>query len=568
MIREKHFKGPEAFNDIQVRQQPMQNPPIFQNICCNQNCQEKFSVNELHQLQNNFKGLLFEARNAFIRACISTNSTNKRVYTIFTKEVCVKFFLQTLKVTPCIVRSALTKWNNGVTKDLRGSHGKHSILSEEKRGAVINHIRKFPTYVSHYKRESSSALYLDPHLNISIMYRLFESEWYASHDKNSENYVEKIPSHTFYYQLFTALGMKFKPLKTDTCKTCDLIKTKAQAASTDDIKKKFLSELLQHQTVGEKLQKEMKDDITRAKIDKSIQVMVFDLQKVLILPKAPSSPLYYTRNFNIYNLNVHEKGNGNFYVWTEIDASRGSREIASCLIRHFKLNLAMETEELILWSDSCSGQNRNHIANHIKQIKLKFLKSGHTYNICDADFGVLEKSIRKHQIICTLDKYLEIMRECKAKNPFIVNQMTKENFYDPKNILKNITKRDYDKTSKENVSWLLTHELKLSKTHEFSLFLKYVSSESYFELNYGKLKRKSGTITSEKWTEVQMGTLFPDGRQLTTAKKKDLLKILNLLPEEGQIYIRKITEGESEDNLEDIDGFSALDFEILNQNEY
>lgn len=578
MVRKKQDFKPATTS--KAVSQPISTPK-FEEVCCNENCKEKFSSKELKQIESNFVGMKFEARNAFIRASVNV-SEEKRTYTIFSKKTCCKFFQNSLKISSKAISNAMSKWESDTTKDLRGSHGNHSILSGVKRTAVIEHIRKFPVYKSHYKRETSSSLYLESNLTVSLMYRLFEAEWYENHEKNSNESDDKPPSYTFYLEIFTSLGLKFKPLKSDTCKMCDLLRVKINATSSDDLKRKLSEELEIHQALGERLQNEMKRDIELAKTDSSIQVMVYDLQKVLIIPKAPSSMLYYTRNFNIYNLNIHENGNGNFYVWTEVDASRGSREIASCIIKHLNENLKEDTAETILWSDSCSGQNRNHIVAcillhflhtssskypNLKKITLKFLKSGHTYNICDTDFGTLEKAIRRQQIICTLQQYLDIMQKCKLKNPFKVIEMQKNDFIGTVGILRNITKRDVDKYSKENVSWLKTHELQLLSTHPFSLFLKYPSADEFKELNYQKLKRKA-SVGSVPWNQVQYEILYPDGRQLTAAKKKDLLKIASLLPVEGQEFIKKITQSEGVEYEDDIDGFAALDFEILNENEY
>ena len=119
--------------------------------------------------------------------------------------------------------------------------------------------------------------------------------------------------------------------------------------------------------------------------------------------------------------------------------------------------------------------------------------------------------------------------------------------------------------SKENVSWLKTHELQLLSTHSFSLFLKYPSADAFYELNYQKLKRKA-SVGSIPWHQVQYEVLYPNGRQLTEAKKKDLLKISSLLPVEGQEFIKKITQSEGVEYEDDIDGYAAVDYDILDEN--
>ena len=52
------------------------------------------------------------------------------------------------------------------------------------------------------------------------------------------------------------------------------------------------------------------------------------------------------------------------YIWTETTVSQGSREIKSCLDKFLKEQVLKEDEifdHLIVWSESCGGQNRNFI---------------------------------------------------------------------------------------------------------------------------------------------------------------------------------------------------------------
>lgn len=83
-------------------------------------------------------------------------------------------------------------------------------------------------------------------------------------------------------------------------------------------------------------------------------------------------------------------------------ASRGAQEIASCLKFHIENNIPGETENIILYSDGCSVQNRNIkmvmmlkkllLTNHnLKGITQTFFVSGHSYNSCDRSFGLIEK---------------------------------------------------------------------------------------------------------------------------------------------------------------------------------
>lgn len=40
-------------------------------------------------------------------------------------------------------------------------------------------------------------------------------------------------------------------------------------------------------------------------------------------------------------------------------AGKGAQEVGSCLLKYLGTHISDDVEELILWSDSCGGQNRN-----------------------------------------------------------------------------------------------------------------------------------------------------------------------------------------------------------------
>ena len=97
-----------------------------------------------------------------------------------------------------------------------------------------------------------------------------------------------------------------------------------------------------------------------AKVDKSFHVATFDLEQVLQSPKLNVSSLFYKRKLSTYNLTVYSLADNKCinYMWHEATAGRGSCEIATCVFKYMS-SLSGDVKKLGLYSDTCSGQNRN-----------------------------------------------------------------------------------------------------------------------------------------------------------------------------------------------------------------
>ena len=96
-----------------------------------------------------------------------------------------------------------------------------------------------------------------------------------------------------------------------------------------------------------------------------VQIFDFDMQKTRTLPKTEVGPMYYFCKLNAWNLTFYNFGNheGSCYVWDETLGKKGSNEIASYLTKYVDDLMLRKpnTEEIIMYSDNCFGQNKNQI---------------------------------------------------------------------------------------------------------------------------------------------------------------------------------------------------------------
>ena len=127
------------------------------------------------------------------------------------------------------------------------------------------------------------------------------------------------------------------------------------------------------------------------------------------------SLMFYMRKFCCYNFTVFYLANltGTCYLWTEVEGTRGSCEVATCLNLHL-LSLPPTKTHMILYSDASWGQNRNQVIAtcflegietipSINIIDHKFLESGHTHMECDSMHSAVEHAKKKtHSNIHTI----------------------------------------------------------------------------------------------------------------------------------------------------------------------
>ncbi|CAH1984166.1 unnamed protein product [Acanthoscelides obtectus] len=185
------------------------------------------------------------------------------------------------------------------------------------------------------------------------------------------------------------------------------------------------------------------------------------------MPKISTSKAFYLLQVWLDNLGIHlistqqQNGIGFFHVWTEDQGSRGPEEIGSSLMAFLEnmKDQAIAPDHLIAWSDS---------AGVFRKIDHKFLEVGHTFMDSDRDFAAVEKSIRKHQSIYTIDQYIYIMPEARKETPFNITR-TADKFVDTKELPRKLGLVDRKKTttnekfSFRDVRWIQIEEFGITK---------------------------------------------------------------------------------------------------------
>lgn len=351
--------------------------------------------------------------------------------------------------------------------------------------------------------------------------------------------------------------MSFKRRHTDTCRFCDEIKVVLQSALVSETRKiELRSEQTNHWTLVNKTHDDYKSDVKKARAsDGKTVVLSFDLQKTLETPSLTTSVAFYKRQLWTYNLCVYNEGDrcAYMYMWSENNASRGAQEIGSCLLKHFKNHISSDVTEIIMWSDSCGGQNRNiKLAMLLKSylhnltpddsleiIKQKYYVSGHSYNSCDRCFGTIEKSRDKSSGIFTPNDWVNLVKFAQ-KPAFNVTVMQENDFVSTAELESLIVNR---KKNSEGVkiNWFNFRSLVYRKTEPF--ILNVICSDGKEQHIYIKKK----TITEENLALCDIATLYPGGRAIAKKKFDDLMQLLKFVPPEHHNFYNDLKCDNEED---------------------
>ncbi|XP_050510421.1 uncharacterized protein LOC126887115 [Diabrotica virgifera virgifera] len=548
---------------------------------CTLKCNEHVLSSIREKWFQQFWGLeSYNAQTAFIAATIkvqgikrkrnieSNRRQNTRIYEINNVRVCRDMYIQTLRISPKRVNTALNKIKAGNVKDERGFKiGGHKKISQEIKNKVISQIAKFPTYISHYCRNETDARFLATDLTLNKMYNLYNEE--ETNDKIGFSIYK-----TIFYENF---NLRRKPPVKDTCNICDSFNIKIK--NKDLLEEQYKSEHENHLLNSKDARETMKRDLEQAKSNRKLEVVTYDMEKVLGLPKLPTNLVYYKRQLSLYHEGVHVGSTNTPYcfIWTESMAGRGAQEVGSCLKKFVDNYLAEGKEQLILWSDSCGGQNRNikivlmlkavlETHRSLKTIYFKYLIPGHSFLPNDTDFGEVERSLKYQIRLYTLNEFKQVLENCSKKKKFVACEMTKDDFFGTSQIEKSITNRKTN-INNEKISWLKARVIMLDKDHPQSIFMKYShkESEEFKEINIKKITKGRPSDNNNSFFASKLFKLYPDGKELSQKKIADLKTLMSFVPNDVKHFYRDLRGANFED---DVEGFGeTIDFDVETLNE-
>ncbi|CAH1994157.1 unnamed protein product [Acanthoscelides obtectus] len=156
-------------------------------------------------------------------------------------------------------------------------------MGNEQRTFVINHIKRFPRYTSHYSRKANSQTkYLSSDSNIKIVYDLY---------KTTCKDEKKIPVKLSYYRYIfnSEFNLRFHRPHSVTCFRCDSHQNIIKYPNDDSKVSHSKVQVALHQKRFENAINMKKSDIEKYRLSTNTVVVCFDLQQSLPTPLLTTS---------------------------------------------------------------------------------------------------------------------------------------------------------------------------------------------------------------------------------------------------------------------------------------
>lgn len=295
-------------------------------------------------------------------------------------------------------------------KDKRGTHNNRPWkLSKETEEAIVTHIGSFTGRKSHYGKGKTDKLYLPEELSIKKCHEMYQ-EKYPNLPVSLESY-RKIFNNRF--------NISFGYPRKDTCSICDKFQAEVKGLNarlsqnvSEEEKLEITNKIKGLTTENQVHNLKAVTFYTRKRIARkyskkteSYEAICMDFQRNLPLPNITTNDVYYKRQLSFYSFNIHQLSNRDsvFYTYTEVEGNKGANEVISFLHNYVTEVLDPKIRDLVIFCDSCSGQNKNyavffylhfliHNIKRLDSIKIVYPMRGHSYMECDKNSGLIKKT--------------------------------------------------------------------------------------------------------------------------------------------------------------------------------
>lgn len=396
--------------------------------------------------------------------------------------------------------------------------------------------------------------------------------------------MEKHAEYTLSYESFRQIfenkfNISFGYPRKDTCSFCDKIAVEISALQNDlsatipsvqdnasimqKIKAKELEKTL-HLKKAEEFYKIKRKFRKLAKKEVNFEAVAMDFQRNLPVPNITTNDAYYRRQLNFMSFNIHVLSDSSsvFYTYDETEGKKGADDVCSMLNHFVSTVLSKDVRNLVIFCDSCSGQNKNftvfrylhylvHRVKRFETVRVVFPIRGHSYMECDRNMAY----VNTKSYVEIPEDWREVLLQSRVKpSPFKVVHCGKDmqfenwtehlsNFYKPKCSIPTrpirVLKMD---TSNPNI---------------FYSKVSYFGSFRLTNIVKGKAIRKGKKEATNTMNPPPLRNLYPTRLPVKAAKLKDLLHLSQFLgKDESRVYYDSLKHfGVKEDHGDDDDEY-------------
>lgn len=479
--------------------------------------------------------------------------------------MCKKFFLCTLGLTSDkSVRTVL----NAVAQSDRSVHlasppskwGKHAPANKfpaEFKADVTAHILSYRPAVSHYTlAHAPNRRYLPSELNITSMYDDFITK-----QKQAKS---QVCSYRYYYEIFRSMNISFGYPCQDKCTTCT--EHNEGTEENHDCHSDELPEcraFLKHLSNAKMAREAMDAAVQKAKSEAGHIVTTVDMQKVISMPKLSTKDYFFSRKLVLFNETfavpeaLSETKNTQLMLWHEGEAGRKAFNVASAYHVFLKDQVKEGAVDVTFVTDNCNSQNKNWTLfssmaraindgnmTSLQSITFLYLEAGHTFMAADSVHGSIGTALNRKENIYDLKHYLEVILSFRKNMEATVLNHNDQTIFE-----------NEAKVRAGAVVPVNTMKVVQFRRGSFSMFVKDCHDlEEFHELDFLKrdLKRKLVQHAGEDGLCTKDLKKEPGPRGISSAKRKDLLKLCKSIPKERQHFFKDLKVNQTAADLDTV----------------
>ncbi|XP_063229450.1 uncharacterized protein LOC134534793 [Bacillus rossius redtenbacheri] len=469
------------------------------------------------------------------------------------REVCYKAFLSLFAITDKRVKRIRKLALLGKSPvDERGKTSSANTLPPEVREKIRNHILSFPVKCTKYTGKTKS--YLDARLSVKSMYNLFK-------DKNPDINC----SYQFFIKFFNEnFSLSFGRPQVDCCCTCEELKLKIKSPHINEAAKRCAAaELMIHRRRAKKFYNELKKE-RDCKTEPHVLSICMDYLQNIQLPRIPVQETFYMRQLTVNVCCIHniKEHSAMLYLYHEGTANKGPNEVCSLLTDYLN-TVPPEIKEIRIFSDNCSGQNKNHSlarlllaltqTGRFNKIEQFFPIRGHSFLPCDRDFPMIKRQLRKHDRLYSLREITELVIKSSNNNKFIVTHVKSEHIFDYKNWWPQYYKKSVvsEETRPRSVPKDDKQQFGISSFMHFSFSQEMPGTIVARKFINGMVLHTFCLRQAMTNPEFPPCIAYPEGKVPIKKKKlDDIRKLLPYIPEEHKQFYIDISNWPTAENID------------------